>query len=185
MELSTKIEAILFASSKPISMKRLAKLVGEKQAMVEVEVHKMKGEKNTEESGVHLLEHEGFVQLVTNPALTELVGSMTKEEFSGELTRPQLETLTIICYRGPVTKPEIEQIRGVNCSLILRNLMVRGLVREEEDSARLQPVYTPTADFLRHRGLTTIADLPDYETYHSDERITKLLEETFAEHQET
>ena len=96
---------------------------------------------------------------------------------AGELTRPSIETLTIIAYRGPITKPEIEQIRGVNCSLILRNLLMRGLVEESESVERLQPVYAISADFLRHLGLHAISDLPDYATLHGDEKISQLLRE--------
>ena len=97
-----------------------------------------------------------------------------------ELTRPSLETLTIIAYRGPITKPEIEQIRGINCSLILRNLALRGLIEEADDAARLQPVYTVSVKFLRHLGIHAASELPQYEDLHGNERIGKMLEELNA-----
>jgi len=71
--------------------------------------------------------------MTTAKESSEIVEKFLKEELTGEMTRPQLETLTIIAYRGPMTKMEIEQIRGVNCSLILRNLLMRGLVEAKLD----------------------------------------------------
>ena len=129
--LKAKIEAILFASGKPVSLKSLAKVLVVKADELEAAIVEIK-KKNIDDSGIQLIDHDGSLQLVTNPAFGELIGSLVKDEFAGELTRPQLETLSIICYRGPVTKPEIEQIRGVNCSLIIRNLLIRGLVEEKK-----------------------------------------------------
>ena len=70
----------------------------------------------------------------------------------------------MVVYQGPVSRPEIDQVRGVNSSFILRNLMVRGLVERvtsEKDSRRY--LYQPTLDLLRHLGLEKISDLPEYE----------------------
>ncbi len=173
----TEVEAIIFASGKPVGLRAIAKVLTSSLEEVQACVAELKKEKNTAESGVHLLDHEGTVQFVTNPAHGALIASLVKDEFAGELTRPQLETLSVICYRGPVTKPEIEQIRGVNCSVIIRNLLIRGLVEEREDASRLQLVYTVTADFVRHLGVSTLTDLPEFERFHNDERITKLIEE--------
>ncbi len=175
--LTRDIEAILFASGKPVALKSLAKLLDASQEVVREAVGDIRTRWNTERSGLHLLEHEGMIQCVSNPACANLVQSFAKEEVSGELTRPSLETLTIIAYRGPVTKPEIEQIRGVNCSLILRNLLMRGLVDEREDATHLQSTYTVSVDFLRHLGLSSISELPSYGGFHGNERIDKMLAE--------
>ena len=172
-----EVEAIIFASGKPVAVKAIARVLNGSVEDVKTFVETLKSECNTETSGVHLLEHEGQVQFVTNPAHGALIASLVKDEFAGELTRPQLETLSVICYRGPVTKPEIEQIRGVNCSVIIRNLLIRGLVEEKEDATRLQSVYTVSTDFVRHLGVSTLVELPDYERFHTDERIAKLIEE--------
>lgn len=175
--MNEKIIAILFASGKAVSVKTLAKFLEMSSGDVSEALTKLAKELNTKTSAVHVLVHEGAVQLVTNPAYSELVSQVSKEEVSGELTRPQLETLAIICYRAPVTKPEIEQIRGVNCSLIIRNLLMRGLIEERDDTAKLQPVYSASMDFLRHLGIGAMSALPDYEHFHADERISKLLTE--------
>jgi segregation and condensation protein B len=123
------------------------------------------------------LEQEGKLQLATNPAAAEAVRLFAKEEVGGELTRPSLETLTIIAYRGPMTKPEIEQLRGINCTLILRNLLLRGLIEERDDLSKLQPVYSVSLDFLRHLGVKKVSELPDFVRFHNDPQINRMIEE--------
>lgn len=113
--------------------------------------------------------------MTTAPEHAELVASFVEEDLHGELTRPQLEALTVIAYRGPITKSELEQVRGVHCGLILRNLMMRGLIQTEEDPAKLQMVYTVTMDFLRTLGVASVAELPEYEALHKEETIDRLL----------
>ena len=98
-----------------------------------------------------------------------------KEEVSGELTKPSLETLTIVAYRGPVTKAELEQIRGVNCSLILRNLLIRGLIEGSFDKVKATTVYDVTHDFVRFLGLAEVEELPDYAKLHNHETLLALL----------
>ncbi|KKW33319.1 MAG: Segregation and condensation protein B [Candidatus Uhrbacteria bacterium GW2011_GWA2_53_10] len=176
--ISSEVEAILFATAKPLPIYALAKAFGGSSDDLRKIITELKARYNTKDSGIHLVDHEGKVQFVTNPDLQEAVASFTKQELEGELTRPQLETLTIIAYRGPITKPEIEQIRGVNCSLILRHLMVRGLIDERDDAERLQPVYTLSMDMVRHLGLHAVEELPDFEVLHSNEKINTLISET-------
>jgi segregation and condensation protein B len=113
--------------------------------------------------------------MVSNPDNREAAENFLKAEVSGELTRPQLETLTVISYCGPITKPELEQIRGVNCSLILRNLLLRGLVKEMEDPANLLPTYEATMEYIRHLGLNNLRELPDYDKLHGHENIVNAV----------
>lgn len=175
--LTTKIEAILLASSKPISVAKLKKIFDVSEEVFQEAIEDITSRFNTESSGIHLLSHSGTIQFVTNPTEGELVAEFFKQDLGGDLTRPSLETLTIVAYRGPITKPEIEQIRGVNCSLILRNLLIRGLITEKDDVERLQPVYEVSADFIRHLGIHAVEELPDFEAFHENEKITKLVEE--------
>lgn len=176
MNLKSKIESILLVSSKPIEAKKIAKLTDAKTGEVAAALEELKQERNSADSGIHLIEQSGKYQLVTNPANAATVDSLVKEEVSGELTRPSLETLTIIAYRGPITKPEIEQIRGINCSVILRNLLMRGLIEERDDPQRLQPVYSLTADFIRHLGIHSVEELPRYAELSVSEELDQALE---------
>jgi segregation and condensation protein B len=86
-----------------------------------------------------------------------------------------LETLTIIAYRGPVTRAELEQIRGVNCSIILRNLAMRGLITTASDKQTMQVTYSITFDFLKFLGLQQQSELPDYEKLNSSQALEQLL----------
>lgn len=176
-ELSGKIEAILFMTTRPVSFHKLAKMLEVKEAEIKSAVEFLLEQRNTDYSGIHAVVAEGAVELASNPAFAEIISSMSREESEGELTRPQLETLTIIAYRGPITKPEIEYIRGVNCSIILRNLLMRGLVVEKEDSTRLQNVYTVSTEMLRHLGVSKVEDLPDFKDLHVNAKISKMLDE--------
>lgn len=174
--MTTALESILFASAKPVAISTLKKMLDVSDEVLLEAIADIKGRFNVESFGIHVIEHEGKIQLVTNPSQAERVAALLKEETDGELTRPSVETLTIIAYRGPITKPEIEQIRGVNCTLIIRNLLVRGLIEEADDVERLQPVYTVSPDFVRHLGLHSISELPDYGDLHENEKITQLIE---------
>ncbi len=179
--ITTQLEAILFASGKPVTRAALKKSLDVSDEILAEGLADVKLRFNSESSGIHLVETEaGELQLASNPSCAEVIASMFKQEAAGELTRPSLETLTIIAYRGPITKPEIEQIRGVNCSLILRNLLMRGLVDERDDVSKLQPVYSVTADFLRHLGIHTASEMPGFEELHGNEKIGKMLEELAA-----
>jgi segregation and condensation protein B len=175
--LNSKIESILFVSGKPMEIKVLAKIVERSKEEVEVALEDLKNKYNNEESGIHILTVDGKVQMVTNPKNKEMVAELIKEEVNSELTRPQLETLTIVAYREPVTKLELEQIRGVNCTLILRNLMIKGLVEEEEDKIAKVEKYRITMDFMKYLGITEIEQLPDYDKLSKAELLEEVLEE--------
>ena len=175
--LTGKIEAILFAVAKPLSISQLSKALEIKNEDVVVGIEELKNKLNTEDSGVQLIDHAGKLSLVTNPNFADEISKFAKEDLAGELTRPSLETLTIVAYRGPITKPEIEQIRGVNCSLIIRNLLMRDMIVEEMDKEKLQPVYQVSETFLRHVGVKTVSDLPSYEDFANNEDIDSVLKE--------
>jgi segregation and condensation protein B len=173
--LSSKIQSLLFASPRPLTLRQIAGNLEAPSEEVERELAGLMESMNTEESGIHLVKHPEGYQLVTNPACAEVVEKLTKDE-PGELTRPSLETLTVIAYRGPITRPELEAIRGVQCALILRNLLIRGLIVEREDSLRGENVYTLSGDTLRYLGVYSEKELPDYEAFHGDARLTKLVD---------
>lgn len=178
-ELAAKIEAILFLSARPVSFSKLAKLLEVKEQNILSAIEELSSLKNVDASGVHVIVANSAVELGSNPAFAETVAKLSKEEVESELTRPQLEALTIVAYRGPITKPEVEHIRGVNCTLILRNLLMRGLIIEKEDTTRLQPVYTLSSEMLRYLGIHNVEELPDYEELHKNEKINKMLDVLF------
>jgi len=174
--LNTKIESILFISNKPLSVKRLAEICEVKEDEVDNVIGELKVRYNTDGSGIKLAKQSENVQFVTAPEVSGVVQEFLKQELTGEMTKPQLETLTIIAYRGPMPKHELEQIRGVNCSMILRNLMMRGLIESQENKILKIETYSVTLDFLNFLGITRVQELPDYEKLSQHQNIESLLE---------
>ena len=174
MNLDQTIEAVLFAAARPIAVRRLAEYVQADPKDVKNALADL-AERLKEGSGLMLQEYGNEVELVTHPDTAQAVKNVVKDDEQGELTRASLEALTILAYRGPMTRPELEQIRGVQSSLILRNLMIRGLVEQKEDERLGQPTYAVTFDFLKHLGLQKVSDLPDYEALRGHTAITDML----------
>jgi len=184
MTLDRTIEAILFAAGRPLTARKLAELTEAKQDEVEESLEILAGRLD-EGSGLMLQEYGKEFELVTRPEAAEAVKKVAKDEMQGELTRASLEALTILAYRGPMTRPELEQIRGIQSSLILRNLMIRGLVEQKEDERLGQPTYAVTFDFLNHLGLSGVKDLPDYEALRGNAAMSDMLDRLNGKAQET
>jgi len=172
--LEAQISALLFLSTKPLTVKSIAQSLTVKPSDVEAGLLTLAERMNTEDSGIHVIHTVDEWQMATNPACAEVAQALVKDE-AGELTRPSLEALTIIAYRGPVTKPEIEAIRGVNCTLILRNLLMRGLIVEREDKFKGELGYVMSTDAMRYLGLHDVSELPAYGELHANAKIDKLL----------
>jgi len=163
MNLKANLEAILFVSLKPLSSSKLASICGVKTKEVEEALAELKFDYKNRESGLSLIEVGKEYQLSTGEECSALIKDYLKDETSGELSQPSLETLTIIAYRGPIAKIELEKIRGVNCSLILRNLLLRGLVEESFNKKTNENFYSVSLDFLRFLGISLVKELPDFE----------------------
>ncbi len=177
MNLVSQIESILFVASKPLSYREIAKAVQQKEEEVKNAIGELVLKYNNPSSGLKILQIDNQVQMATDPENIEVVELFIKEEASGELTKAQLETLTVIAYRGPITRPELEQIRGVNCALILRNLLLRGLIEESEENInKILPTFSLSFEALRHLGIVSPKELPNYQELHSHEFIEKTLE---------
>ncbi len=172
--LEAKIEALLSVSPRPLHIKKIAELTGEKKEDVRHAVGNLSDRLKATGSGVVIVHVEDEVRLASAPDTSATVEAFVKDETTGELTRPQLETLTVIAYRGPVSKAELEQIRGVNCTMIIRNLLMRGLI--EERAGEGVPQYSVSMEFMRFMGAASISELPDYENLRRDKRIEDILE---------
>lgn len=181
MSIKSQVESLIFISNYPLTTKKLCDLTGAKKEDIENAVDELKKEYDARgDSGIILSRIGDKIQLATHGASAQAVQNFIKEETTGELTRASLETLTIIAYRGPVTRAEIEQIRGVNCAIILRNLMMRGLAEAREDKKKMETYYAISFDFLRFLGISETQELPDYEKLNSAENLKKILEEKIA-----
>jgi len=172
--LEAKIEALLAVSPRPLDMKKLAELTGSTKDEARQAVAALANRLREAGSGLTIVRVDDEVRFGSSPETTETVKAFIKDETTGELTRPQLETLTVIAYRGPVSKAELEQIRGVNCTMIIRNLLMRGLADERMGNGVAQ--YSVSMEFMSFLGAASVAELPDYETLRRDKRIEDILE---------
>jgi segregation and condensation protein B len=162
-QLTKIIEGLLFAASEPVTVKHLA-TVAECQ-VDEIERALEQLGRSCQNRGVRLQRHGQKVQLVTAPELTDYIERLLGLSLTGRLSAAALETLAIVAYRQPITRPEIEAIRGVNSDGVLRTLLSKGLV---EEVGRLDTVGHPmlfgtTFEFLRFFGLESIDALPALE----------------------
>lgn len=163
--LKTNIESILFIHGEPISEKRLGKVLKAEPEDIQRALQELRVD--CEARGVRLIEKSGEWQFVTAPESSDIVETLIKAEYSENLSRAALEVLSIVAYKGPLTRAEVEFIRGVNSVYSLRNLLMRGLIekRENEKDGRSH-LYSVTFDFLRHFGLADAKELPQYQEFH-------------------
>ena len=174
--LKSKIESLLFISAKPMTVKQLSELTKKKKDEVKAAGDELVKEYTETKKGVQIVKHGSKYQMVSASENAEVVQDFIKDETTGELTRPSLEALTIIAYRGPISKIDLDRIRGVNCSMIIRNLLIRGLIEAKADKTKKETYYTVTFDFIRFLGLSDIKDLPEYERLNKDDTIDRVLE---------
>ena len=161
LQLVQKIEAILFYLAEPVSINFLSKTL--EVPRKEVLTATVELEESLKDRGIRILMHEDEVSLVTAPELKDTIERVIKEERERDLGRAGIETLAIVAYKGPVSKKEIEYIRGVNSQWALRNLLLRGLVERKNSEADSRVVvYSVTSDTILHLGLSKISDLPQY-----------------------
>jgi len=175
MSLRSQIESLLFITTRPLSLKQIIELTGSKKDEIKKEVANLMEEYNQADKGINIQKLALKYQMVSNAENSKMISKFLKEEMTGELTPASLETLTVIAYRGPITKAELEMIRGVNCSVILRNLLIRGLIDEKEDKKNMVTTYQISFDFMKHLGITEARQLPDYEKLNSNESLEKLI----------
>lgn len=170
------VESLLFISGEPMDFKKLGKLMGENEEAVRGICLKLSDEYRSRNSGIRIMTSEDSVQMVTAKENSEAVDSFLKMDIEGDLSRSALETISIIAYRGPMTRSEIEEIRGVNCSFTLRQLAIRGLVeRIDNPSDSRSYLYKVSLDFLRHMGMEKIEDLPRYQELREKELIAERI----------
>lgn len=174
-DVARHVESILFIAARPLTADKLAEYtghgVGEVREALGFLIDKYQGG-----SGIQLNRIGQSFQLATVAGSAGIVQRYLEEEEKKELTKPSLETLTIIAYRGPITKYELELIRGVHCGLILRNLLVRGLIESIEEKASGRILYQVTFDFLHYLGIRDTKELPEFERLSSDEHLKRVLE---------
>ena len=167
----TALEAILFAAAAPVSYIRLSDTMGLKAGVIHEMCRELSNDYERRGSGIRMQFMDGQVQLTTAPEVSSAVETFLGLEATQKLSRAALETLTIVAYRQPVSRPVIDSIRGVNSEYILRGLLSRGLIEEvaRAETTGRPILYGTTQDFLLYFGLSSLEDLPPFETETADE----------------
>ena len=160
LPLSTKLEAILFVAAEPVTTTQLATALDVAPSVIERGLNELDTSLLTR--GLRLQRHAGRVQLTTAPQLAELIERFLGLEATSHLSRAALETLAIIAYQQPVTRPHIDSIRGVNSDSMLKSLLSKGLILESgrADGPGRPILYSTTPEFLQHFGLNSILEMP-------------------------
>jgi segregation and condensation protein B len=155
-----KLEALLFVAPEPVSTAQLSAALDVAPSVIERGLNELDTSLSTH--GIRLQRHAGRVQLTTAPQLAELLESFLGLEATTHLSRVALETLAIIAYQQPVTRPQIDAIRGVNSDSMLKSLLHKGLIVESgrSDGPGRPFLYSTTPEFLQHFGLNSVLEMP-------------------------
>ncbi|MFB6212864.1 MAG: SMC-Scp complex subunit ScpB [Candidatus Magasanikbacteria bacterium] len=176
-EHKAKLETFLFQYGDPASLEKISNVLSLSKEKSQKLIERYKSELEESESrGVVLIEpEENKFQLITKPKLKGVTKQLAKDEFSERLTPATLEALTIIAYLGPISKADIDFIRGVNSSHTLRRLLMRGLIEKKKDGRSY--LYKISTKFLKHMGLKSQKELPEYKKYKNLLEDYQLIEE--------
>lgn len=160
--LQAMVEGILFVASGPVSSGRLAKLLDTSPAVIETVLKTL--DEDYESRGFRLQRSGSYVQLTTAPECSPAVERFLGLEVTSRLSQAAQEVLAIVAYMQPVTRPQIDSIRGVNSDSSLRTLLNQGLIEEvgRIDKPGRPILYSTTPDFLQHFGLNSLDELPPY-----------------------
>ncbi|MGD9146741.1 MAG: SMC-Scp complex subunit ScpB [Anaerolineae bacterium] len=160
LPLPALVESLLFVASEPSPIERLASVLQVTPEQVEEALHTL--DEQYIGRGLRLQRKRQRVQLVTNPDAADAVRQFLGLELTGKLSPAALETLAIVAYRQPVTRAQVEAVRGVNSDSVIRTLVNRGLIEEQGrlDQAGRPIIYGTTFDFLQQFGLSSLDQLP-------------------------
>ncbi|MFO8037658.1 MAG: SMC-Scp complex subunit ScpB [Anaerolineales bacterium] len=160
LDLTAKVEALLFVSPEPITPYQLGSILDVSTRRIKNCLDKLEGK--YQGRGIRLQHHNGAVQLTTAPEAAQLIEHFLEIETTYTLSQAALETLSIVAYQQPVTRPQIDAIRGVNSDSVLRTLLSEGLIKEvgRAESPGRPILYSATSKFLTYFGLSSFEELP-------------------------
>ena len=165
-DLSKHIEAILFHKAEAVKLSELAKTLNATKDHIETALKDL--EKKLEGRGVTLVRNRDAIMLGTTPETAIVIEKLIKDELDKDLGKAGLEILSIVLYRGPIKRSDIDYIRGVNSSYILRSMVMRGLVERINVPGNRSFVYRPTFELLAYLGVSCIEELPEYDQVNNE-----------------
>ncbi len=167
MKLHLSLEALLFFKNEPISVKKIATTLEKSEEEITEALTLV--ETTYAERGIRLMRNGNEVMFATAPEASTLIEKITKDELTRDLGKAGLEVLSIILYKGPVARREIDYIRGVNSNFIIRNLLIRGLIEKTESKEGERSfTYKPTFELLSYMGVSSAHELPEYEKMQAE-----------------
>ena len=160
--LKGRIEAILFVAGEAVRLDELARALNLPVGQVEKALEELKNEYDYAQRGFCIKRFGRQVQLATRALYADDVVRLLQPVQKQSLSQAAMETLAVVAYRQPVTKAEVEEIRGVKCDYSIHSLTVKNLIQEvgRKDTLGRPILYGTTEEFLSHFGLTTLDDLP-------------------------
>ena len=168
--LSGRVEALLFSAPEPISLNQIAESLNVQSSVIEETIREI-NEFYLRSSGLRIQKEKGKYQLTTSPEFASDIERFLGLEATARLSRAAIETLTIIAYKQPITRPAIDSIRGVNSDGVIKSLLTKNLIEEvgRADSPGRPIIYGTTTDFLQHFGLNSLEELPSLEPDENEE----------------
>jgi segregation and condensation protein B len=175
LNLSALLEGLLFAAPEPVTPAQLGAAL--EISPTEVEKGLVALEEDLRGRGIRLQRHAGRVQLTTASEMADQVETFLGLEATSRLSRAALEALAIIAFQQPVTRPQVDSIRGVNSDGVMKSLLSKGLLQEvgRSDGPGRPILYGTTPDFLQHFGLNSLAELPPLDVESGHEKDVELL----------
>jgi segregation and condensation protein B len=163
LSLQAQLESLLFVATEPLLIERLAELLEAEPEELEQAIAILSDDYLGR--GIRIQRKGRRIQMVSAPEASDIVRRLLGLELTGKLSPAALETLAIVAYRQPITRPEIESVRGVNSDSVLRTLINRGLIEElgRLDQAGRPIIFGTTFDFLQQFGITSLEQLPPLE----------------------
>jgi segregation and condensation protein B len=170
------LEALLFIAVSPVSITQLASSLGESERKITNALNELE-HYYSETRGLRLQWHGKRVQLTSSPEFSKIIETFLGVEVTTTLSQASLEALAIIAYKQPITRPEIDEIRGVNSDGVVRNLLNKGLIEENGrvEGAGRPILYGTTSDFLNYFGLSSIEEMPTIDVQPTEENNSKAL----------
>ena len=184
IELKSALEAIIYAADEPATIEQLAAALAEERHVVRAALDELVGSYGSDERGIEIRAVGGGYRVYTKPQHHEVVRRFIKSLRPPlRLTMPALETLAVIAYKQPVTQPEIQEIRGVNCAGVIQTLLERRLITTAGRKHVIgRPIlYRTSKDFLMRFGLSDVDELPSLKEFEALAREALGTEDGVAE----
>jgi len=178
--LEAMIEALLFVAPGPVTIQQIAAGADLTQEQAEAGIKKLK-DKYATGSGLSIQEHRGKFQLTTRPVFGVMIEKFLGLQATSRLSRAAMETLAIVVYKQPVTRPQLDDIRGVNSDGVIKSLLSKGLIEEtgRAEGPGRPIIYGTTSDFLQYFGLNSLEELPELDL--GQEQAEEIREKVFKD----